>query len=78
MKTISFIIIASSLFACAIPRTPTDYSLIDPKGVDMDKYRADYYECEGITNSAHTMQSVKEHRDTMRACLTGRGYSVIR
>src|SRR5690348_4813126 len=42
---------ALALAGCAVaPIARDDYSLIDPKGVDMAKYRQDYSECAALAN----------------------------
>ena len=120
-----------SLGACAVaPVAQNDYSLIDPRGVDMGQYRQDYADCAALANqtrpedraaagaaggaaigaifgallgaaicghdcvgygagvgaasgAAHGAvgggaSGVQEQQVTLRRCLAGRGYNVIR
>jgi outer membrane lipoprotein SlyB len=42
---------ASVLAGCAVaPVAREDYSLIDPRGVDMGRYQQDYADCAGLAN----------------------------
>ena len=46
MVVVSFI-----LYGCAVaPLARDDYSLIDPRGVDMGRYQQDYAECAALAN----------------------------
>jgi hypothetical protein len=50
-RKISIALLASLLGGCAVaPVARDDYSLIDPKGVDMERYRQDYSECAALAN----------------------------
>ena len=110
------------LFGCAVAPAQMDYSLIDPQGVDMNRYQADYDACAGLANqtdvaanaavgagigglifgilggaicgrecakqgaafgvgygvTSGAVGGVAGQQTTLRACLTGRGYHVIR
>jgi hypothetical protein len=123
MKTkITAVLVASMVGGCAVAPPSTDYSLIDPQGVDMGKYRSDYGECAQLANQTSvggraaagalvgaalgailgaaicgrecaqagaragaaggvvggTGGGVEEQQRTLRNCLNGRGYTVIR
>jgi hypothetical protein len=50
-RLISFAAVAVALNGCAVaPVAQSDYSLIDPKGVDMAQYQQDYAECAALAN----------------------------
>lgn len=122
MKTIAYGVVLALLTGCAIRPQTLDYSLIDPKGVDMAKYQLDFNECAVLANQTRVAQraaagivigaiggaliggllcgrvcaeagarggaaggvlgatqgGVQEQQTTLRACLSGRGYTVIR
>src|SRR5689334_8807395 len=45
---------ANLLAGCAIaPVARNDYSLIDPRGVDMGRYQDDYADCAALANQTH-------------------------
>ncbi len=52
MKYIKIVILvlAAALAGCSVAPPRTDYSLIDPQGVDMARYQADHAECAGLAN----------------------------
>jgi outer membrane lipoprotein SlyB len=122
-KTVASLLIVSMLAGCAIaPTANPAYSLIDPKGVDMNRYQQDYADCTALANQSDAVANAAagaavgaifgallgaaiggrdgarygakvgavsgggqgaaagmvEQRVTLRACLQGRGYSVIR
>lgn len=114
--------IALTLVGCAVAPINTDYSLIDPRGVDMAKYSSDYSDCARLADQTDVgsraatgavlgsligaviggvlcgrgcvdagargglvggtagafSSGVSELQTTLRACLIGRGYRVIR
>jgi hypothetical protein len=129
--TLTAIVVASVLTGCAVaPVARNDYSLIDPRGVDMGRYQKDYADCAALANQtrpedraaagavggaaigavfgallgavicgrecanagagigavsgvAHgaaggVASGVQEQQMTLRRCLAGRGYNVIR
>ncbi len=50
-RLISAAFVAVLLAGCAVaPVAQYDYSLIDPKGVDMAQYQQDYAECAALAN----------------------------
>jgi len=50
-RSLTMLAVALSLAGCAVsPVARDDYSLIDPKGVDMTQYRQDYAECAALAN----------------------------
>lgn len=122
-KTVSGMLLVSLLAGCAInPTANPNYSLIDPKGVDMAKYQQDYAECAALANqsdqvanaaagavvvgifgaiiggliagregarigaglgatqgaAAGAVGAANNQANTLRGCLAGRGYSIIR
>lgn len=121
MKRIAAIL-CIAVAGCAVAPQRMDYSLIDPQGVDMDRYAFDYDDCAYLANQTSVGgraaggaifgallgamiggaicgracaeagarggvvggtvgaagSGVREQQTTLRACLQGRGYSVIR
>lgn len=124
-------VLATLLGGCAVaPVARDDYSLIDPRGVDMAQYRQDYADCAALANQTRPEDraagsavggaafgaafgallgavvcgrdcanygagvgavsgaaqgaaygagsGVQEQQGTLRRCLAGRGYRVIR
>lgn len=50
-RSLTTLAVALSLAGCAVsPVARDDYSLIDPKGVDMAQYHQDYAECAALAN----------------------------
>ncbi len=122
MKRTTAVALCLTLAACAVAPRQDSYSLIDPQGVDMAKYQADYDDCARLadqTNAANRAAggavfgallgaviggalcgrncatstaawgaaggaaggaggAVREQQTTLRACLAGRGYRIIR
>ncbi len=122
MKRTIAVALCLTLTACAVAPRQDSYSLIDPQGIDMAKYQADYDDCANLANQTDvgdraaggavfgallgaviggalcgrdcatstaawgaaggaaggTGGGVREQQTTLRACLRGRGYSVIR
>jgi len=110
------------LAGCAVAPPRSDYSLIDPQGVDMAQYQRDYADCAQLANQTDVgdraaggavggaifgallgavlcgrncvgagaaggalggttgaaASGVREQQGALRACLSGRGYRVIR
>lgn len=50
MKRIAAAAIAVALAGCQVAPLRMDYSLIDPQGVDMARYEADYNGCAALAN----------------------------
>jgi hypothetical protein len=51
MKCAIAMVVAALLSACAVaPVARNDYSLIDPRGVDMGRYQDDYADCAALAN----------------------------
>ncbi|MGP1677893.1 MAG: hypothetical protein ACTS6J_12135 [Burkholderiales bacterium] len=122
MKRTAALALAAVLAGCQVAPPRSDYSLIDPAGVDMHRYRNDYAECSDLANQTSvgeraaggavfgallgaliggaicgrscaeagargglvggtvgaTTGGIREQQTTLRACLAGRGYVVIR
>ena len=50
-RTVIAVVTASLLAGCAVaPVARDDYSLIDPRGVDIARYRQDYADCAALAN----------------------------
>ncbi len=53
-RTVTAILAGSLLAGCAVaPVAREDYSLIDPRGVDMARYQQDYSDCAALANQTH-------------------------
>lgn len=50
MKALAVLLLWLLLAACAVAPRNDAYSLIDPRGVDMTKYQADYDDCANLAN----------------------------
>ena len=50
MKRTALLCIAALLTACAVAPRQDSYSLVDPKGVDPQRYAQDYSECQSLAD----------------------------
>ena len=122
MKKIMAVALIVMLSGCAVAPQRSDYSLVDPQGIDAAQYQRDYNDCAALANQTDVgdraaggavfgallgaaigavlcgrncvgagaasgalggttgaaTSGVREQNNVLRACLSGRGYQVIR